>query len=1267
MMTREEFVSTSSGSGGASPPQSNLPTPATNQSTTYKYRMTDQLRDVLDPEHRMAPVELTLEKLIYEKEQEFVEKRFKEITEGVPTPRLVPVGDAIKHAIRESEEYKAIRKRMEPAGLSSLRLQRKAEEAAKKLASPMNGGQVSTSPALTPSNFLVDMQPEPTLQQAPTPTYGSRGTLEPFFEPWQEPDSSSPCFEPSIPSYPRPRLPHGTFFPPDMRSIPNIFRKGQDRRPIRAVSAAAMSPVPIQPRNGLNQASSPQTNMRSTPNFFGQGQGRATSSAFNPAMLPVPIQPRPALHQASAYISDMRSTPTSFGQSQGPTATRAASNPVMLPVPIQPKPRLHQASTPTAVIWNTVNFSGQSQGPTSTGATFDSAKFLVPIAPRPVPGEHLQFPTFNVRGSPSLRPNPRRTQKALGGKPTARRPSMVCWALPKTPSTFNDGDSQLGESDVALSDTYSNGSTLAPSITFPQTTSAIADRRIRKDWGYHRARTMASNAQNRESDMGQPESSSASAQRSIQQSAASGIASNKLAPASQFGMAPPETNLTLVDRTARRVSVPGITATDSDQIISTELNCEYNMKKEKDNIKATSSFSRNQELQKKYPKLDGVSIMFLEEIEELQNEYATNGGAWLDMDVDRTCRGRLTLSDHGPWLELTRDFFPRRDLKSVEQYILIPLKNDNHWSDWQEIKPEERPGSRSEREFTDKEKEEMRAKGQFRIYGNGEGSSRNATSAADDHFNENVNEFENMFLRRETAASRSPGTLRENGSNATVPNTPDTAHSSISESEEDEVPTSEMDIDSDATVEDDEHRQGDVYMRSNRRGYLAEVNAGAQESVAGNEEKDHGAVGMRGGWGGEEYEPENYFEGDEHIQDVPDNDDDSESGDEDDLVSVVGSIDNTVEDGNGVASWNFARSATQDDRLMQADSSPRESLRSDDAASHDRRSGVDMEISFEFEEPDRVVGNTSEEGSVAAAGVNSDSVSVHNSVPRGFSSPQRRMRGVLQEHLRLTLEEESNQDKQGEEADKNVSCTSEPLSDFTDISDNNELFHGPIAAGIMSSIDLTDVGDGFVGAEFRLRLWRDSILPAPHNQVWYRNMSSHPAPVEVAPQVLAQPVREPDTESEISSGNEDLLAGWTSDENEHAIRKHRHFNYLKKYGGPPPPGVDRKTWRDAYRSQDEVVRYYRERNGKDNKVAANKAGQKGVTRAKAISKLKAKGKICPADWVDKWVSYKNSQSRLKRRHDRPERLARRQARAEEYAEAMVKFNDTERLEGCDKA
>lgn len=48
---------------------------------------------------------------------------------------------------------------------------------------------------------------------------------------------------------------------------------------------------------------------------------------------------------------------------------------------------------------------------------------------------------------------------------------------------------------------------------------------------------------------------------------------------------------------------------------------------------------------------------------------ATNGGAWLDMDVDRTCRGRLTLSDHGPWLELTRDFFPRRK-KGCYHYFL---------------------------------------------------------------------------------------------------------------------------------------------------------------------------------------------------------------------------------------------------------------------------------------------------------------------------------------------------------------------------------------------------------------------------------------------------------------------------------------------------------------------------------------------------------------------------------------------------------------------
>lgn len=42
------------------------------------------------------------------------------------------------------------------------------------------------------------------------------------------------------------------------------------------------------------------------------------------------------------------------------------------------------------------------------------------------------------------------------------------------------------------------------------------------------------------------------------------------------------------------------------------------------------------------------------------NHVATNGGNWYDIVVDRTCRGRLTLSHHGPWLELTHDFFPRR-------------------------------------------------------------------------------------------------------------------------------------------------------------------------------------------------------------------------------------------------------------------------------------------------------------------------------------------------------------------------------------------------------------------------------------------------------------------------------------------------------------------------------------------------------------------------------------------------------------------------------
>lgn len=593
-------------------------------------------------------------------------------------------------------------------------------------------------------------------------------------------------------------------------------------------------------------------------------------------------------------------------------------------------------------------------------------------------------------------------------------------------------------------------------------------------------------------------------------------------------------------------------------------------------------------------------------------------------------------------------------LKSVEKYILIPLNNDNHWSGWQEIKPDEHPGSRSERGFTDKEKVEMRAKDQFRMYGNDEGSGRNAMQTADDQLSESINEFEGIFLCREMAASQSPSIPDEGDSGATVPNTPETVHGSISDSEEDEPPVSEVDIDhgSDVAAEKDEHGQGDIYMRTNRRGYLTEFNSGIQESVASDEGENHRAVCMRGGWVGRESESEDYF-GDEHIHNVSNigdksGSDDSDSEGEYDLVSIVGSLNNTVEGSNGFTSCNSSQGVVQDDRLNQVNSSLRETLRLDDVASNDQRSGAGLHISFDLEKFDRVAGGTSEEGSIVGVSIEGNNALEPNSIPRGVSSPQCRMRAVLQQHLCLTLEEESRQIKQGEKADDNASCISEPLSDLTDLSDNDELFHGPIAAEIMSSIDLTDIGDGFVGAEFRLCLWRDKIQPPPHNQVWYRNIFAYPALVEVAPQAPAQPVRAPDTESDISSGNEDLLAGWTSDENEHAIRKHSHFNYLKKYGGPPPPGVDRKTWRDAYRSQDEAIRYYLERNGKDNKVAANKASQKGVTRAKAISKLKAKGKICLADWSDKWISYKNSQDRLKRRHDRPERLAHRQVRANEY-------------------
>ncbi|KAH8665888.1 hypothetical protein BGZ60DRAFT_58236 [Tricladium varicosporioides] len=229
--------------------------------------------------------------------------------------------------------------------------------------------------------FLAEMQPEPTLHQAQTP-HGSPRTFELFFEPWQEPDRTSPAFNPSIPNYPRPRLPHGSFFPLDMRSIPNTFGNGEDLRPIRPF--------------------------------------------YNTAMSPVPIQPGPGLHQPSKFRSDMCSTPNFLGKSQDLATTRALSNTATTPVPIQPRLKHLQTVTPTAVMWNTANFFSERQRLTSTVATFDPVKFPTPIAPKPAPGE--QFLTSNVR---DLRPNLKGTPKTLSVNPPARTPSMVSLHSPR--------------------------------------------------------------------------------------------------------------------------------------------------------------------------------------------------------------------------------------------------------------------------------------------------------------------------------------------------------------------------------------------------------------------------------------------------------------------------------------------------------------------------------------------------------------------------------------------------------------------------------------------------------------------------------------------------------------------------------------------------------------------------------------------------------------------------------------------------------------------
>ncbi|KAF4636496.1 hypothetical protein G7Y89_g1587 [Cudoniella acicularis] len=202
------------------------------------------------------------------------------------------------------------------------------------------------------------------------------------------------------------------------------------------------------------------------------------------------------------------------------------------------------------------------------------------------------------------------------------------------------------------------------------------------------------------------------------------------------------------------------------------------------------------------------------------------------------------------------------------------------------------------------------------------------------------------------------------------------------------------------------------------------------------------------------------------------------------------------------------------------------------------------------------------------------------------------------------------------------SDTRSTISTLTSIASNDEILVGPIAENMMGELGVSaDTDDanatsdngGFRGVEFRQNLWEQvDIAAEPETGAEAEDGIGHGAP---------------EIEEDSSSGNEDL-------EGEESDKAAKAFSPLiKKWSGPPPPGLTKKTWRAAYRSQDEMFRY--PRNG-GSAERASRMQRTGTTRAFAIERQKKKG-VIPANWVDRWICHKNGLDRLKRRAARAQR------------------------------